>query len=276
MSQYEEEIKKEIKNYLNKEEGYISKITNKITAPVQWATDKMVPVSAITAMTKAFEGGLGLVNDVSQYTYSEKALFNSFAERGYEVSSVKDISELPFEVCDIVAQEFISSNKLIGAFEGAALGIGGLISMAADIPAIMTINFRMLSQIANSYGFDTSTELEKIYLLQIFSLSGAGNQSGKAVAWNQLQKIAVDVAKKKTWKQLEKYSVVIVIKEIAEKLGIRLTKRKLGQLVPVIGAGVGGGLNYLFTRDNGVAALMAYRQRRFDGGDKTLIAGTLN
>ena len=63
----------------------------------------------------------------------------------------------------------------------------------------------------------------------------------------QLVKIAQDVAKKRAWNDLNKYAFVQLIQQIAKALGIRLTKAKLAQFIPVAGAAVGGGFNSYFT-----------------------------
>ena len=77
----------------------------------------------------------------------------------------------------------------------------------------------------------------------------------------QLVKIAQDVAKKKAWKDLEKHAFVKVIQAIAKSIGVRLTKAKLAQIVPVTGALVGGGFNSYFTSKVCDAAFYLYRER---------------
>ena len=64
----------------------------------------------------------------------------------------------------------------------------------------------------------------------------------------QLAKIAADAAKKTTWNTLEGRAFVRIIQQIARALGVRLTKAKLAQGVPIMGAVVGGGFNAYFTR----------------------------
>ena len=77
----------------------------------------------------------------------------------------------------------------------------------------------------------------------------------------QLARIAADAAKKRTWKDIEKAALVSVIREIAKTLGIRLTKAKLAQAVPIMGAAVGGGFNAYYTARVCDAAYHLYRER---------------
>ena len=52
-----------------------------------------------------------------------------------------------------------------------------------------------------------------------------------------------------------------IIQEIAKALGIRLTKAKLAQMIPVMGAAIGGGYNAYFTSKVCETAWYLYRER---------------
>ena len=54
-----------------------------------------------------------------------------------------------------------------------------------------------------------------------------------------MQKLARDA----TWKQLNEHAVARISQRVFERFGYTLTKRKLGEVVPVVGAVIGGGLN---------------------------------
>lgn len=258
-----DDIKNEIDVYINREESFWSSIFSYAGAPAEYLFEKVVPEKLVIVMQTSVAGALGLINDAAQYAYSFDSICKDFKNFGIEVKNLQEIKKSSFEVCDKIAQSFISSNKLIAALQGCGMGLGGLVLMAADIPSIMLINYRMMSQIANSFGYDTTSEVEKVYLLNIISLANA-KQAAKITIWAELNKISIAILRKKTWEKLEEFMLVKVIQKIAKNLGITLTKRKLAQIVPVMGGGVGAGMNYLFTRDNGIAALMTYRQRRLD------------
>jgi len=254
-------IKDEIEKYLSRNEDWLSKISSAINMPFEYVFENVVPEVISNKMQSAFKDALGMINDAAQYAYSSDSIFEEFKIHNMEVHSLEDVKTAPFEICDKIAQSYIQSNKLIAAIEGGGAGLGGLALMAADIPILMTINFRMISQIAGCFGYDAKLEIEKAFILNIFTLA-AVDQEAKFTVWAQLNKISAAIIRKKTWDKLEEFVIVKLIQEVAERLGINLTKRKLGQLIPIIGAGVGAGMNYSFTLDNGIAALMSYRQRR--------------
>ena len=77
----------------------------------------------------------------------------------------------------------------------------------------------------------------------------------------QLLRIAQDVAKKKPWKVLEKHAFVKIIQQISRALGIRITKAKLAQVIPLIGIPVGAGYNAYYTAKVCDAAYYLYQER---------------
>lgn len=263
---YRETVRREIDAWLEESEGkgWVSYISDIVTSPILWVTEKTVPDAVMTAMVKTLRGALSMINDGAQWTYSTAVILESFKQFGHAPKCVEDIRMIPMEDCDRVAQPHITSNKFIAAVEGGGTGLGGFAMMAADLPAIMAINFRMISQIAACYGYDTTLETEKPFVLNVLHLGNATDRGAKTAVMAELARISADVARRKTWEKLEEYAIVRLIEELAEKLGIRLTKRKLGQLIPILGASVGAGMNYVFTHDNGMAAYMAYRKRRLE------------
>jgi hypothetical protein len=132
---------------------------------------------------------------------------------------------------------------------------------AIDIPALITLNLRAIGEYAAYYGFDTSRQEERLFAFNVLGLASSPTDSSKSHAMAQLIKISQDVAKKATWQELEKNAFVKIIQEIAKALGIRLTKAKLAQAIPAIGAAVGGGFNAYFTMKVCDAAYYLYRER---------------
>ena len=90
--------------------------------------------------------------------------------------------------------------------------------------------------------------------------SSVGDAS-KAAAMAQLTKLSADLARKATWKELEKSVFVQMIQQMAKSIGVRLTKAKLSQVIPVVGSLTGGGFNAYYTSKVCNAAYYLYRER---------------
>lgn len=271
----EARIRAEIESWLDEEPGLVSSIGDRLGRPLTGLARRLMPDGLRSALHRAFEQALLRVGDASQFTFTVGSVLEPFHRRGYEVQTLAEIRALPLEVCDTFAGECIRSHRLISALEGGGLGLGGAAMIAADIPALMMINLRMLSQIAHSFGYNTLEGRDRLFLLQILSLASAGAGDGRRQALERLIRTsrqgADDGAMTGKSGQL---ALVKLAQELGEKLALRLAHRKLGQLVPIIGAGIGAGMNYHFTEENGRAALVAYRSRRLDeGSGHNLLSG---
>lgn len=165
------------------------------------------------------------------------------------------------EDIDKVVGWLAAKYKGIALVEGAGTGSIGLPGIAIDIPALIALNLRAIGEYAAYYGFDTTRQEERLFAFNVLGLASSPTDASKALAMAQLVKIAQDIAKKSTWKQLEKSVFVQIIKEISKALGIRLTKAKLAQAIPLMGAAVGGGFNTYFTMKVCDAAFYLYRER---------------
>lgn len=234
-------------------------VTERIDAAKAWLAS-IVPDSVTKPIFDAVRGGLLALHDAADAMTRDEALFADLRKRGYTVSAIPDLRNVPIEVLDDVSSSSMTGGKILAALEGAGTGAGGVAFIAADIPAIMLLNLRFISQIAHTYGFDTRSQEEKTFVLNLLGAASA-DRTAKASFLNNLNRIALDVARNKTWKDLEEHVVVALARKIAEIIGTKLTKKKLAQLIPVVGSAVGAGSNYAYTHDNLEAARMMYRKR---------------
>jgi hypothetical protein len=215
----------------------------------------------------AMEGWMSALHDMSDKFVRKEALVKEVAsdsevtKANLRVEKIEDLRRVPLEILDKISLASLRGGKVLAGGEGVLAGLAGFVGMAVDIPSLMSINLRFINQIANTYGFDImASEEERLFA---FSVLGASNtsQAAKATFLKQLNEIAVAVAQRKTWKHLNKSIIVQVLQQIAKIVGIRLTKKKLTQVVPILGSLAAGGSNYKFTHDNLVAARMMYRKR---------------
>lgn len=121
--------------------------------------------------------------------------------------------------------------------------------------------YALLGSIATYYGFDVSSQEERLFTMNMLALACSPTDASKVAAMAQLVRIARDVAMKRNWKTLEQHAFVQLIQQLAKALGIRVTKAKLAQVIPVAGAVVGAGFNAYFTQKVCEAAYYLYRER---------------
>lgn len=191
---------------------------------------------------------VGVCSDAVLWSVRPEAIFDEFRNDGHiHINHYEDIETLRLEDIDKTVGWLAAKYKGIALAEGAGAGVMGIAGMAIDIPTLITLNLLAIGEYATYYGFDITRQEERLFAFNILGLSSASSTMAKNVAMAQLVKISQQVAKKVVWEELEKQVFVKIIKQIANSLGIRHTKAKLAQTIPIAGAAIGGGYNAYLT-----------------------------
>lgn len=263
LSKYEKAAIKSIHQWKSPEINWFDKPLEIINRPLEKAGALATEVPGVDwVLKKAVSGLVGLLNDFAHWSVRPEAIFKEYRKASYtNVKSLHDIFTLDLEEADGVNGFLAAKYKTLATTEGAAAGYVGLPGIPPDIIALITLNQRAIGEYATYYGFDISSQQERLFGLNILGLASSPNDAAKSIAMAQLVRIAQDVAKKAAWKDLQRHSFVKIIQTIARSLGIRLTKAKLLQIVPLAGAVVGGGFNAYYTSKVCDTAFYLYRER---------------
>ncbi len=262
MSGYESRAIKEIREWKAPHSSWFGKAMSAINWPLSKAADLILgDHSAGQAIKNALQGVVSVCNDAAQWSVRPDAVFEEFRKAGHSIEKSTDIASLDLEDIDKVIGFLAAKYKAAASVEGGATGAAGLPGIAIDIPALVTLNLRAIGEYATYYGFDVDSQRERLWVMNILGYASSPNDSAKQVAMAQLVRIAQDVARRKPWKVLEKQAFVKIVKRIAEAVGIRITKAKMAQMVPAVGAAVGAGFNAYYTSRVCDAAYYLYRER---------------
>jgi|GEM_PF-329909 len=259
LSKYEREVWDEITRWEITPASKWDAVNHGLDA-VKDGLTSMAPEAVVKPIMDAMEGLLVGLRDVAEVAVRDTALIDEVNGLGHGVKVIRDLRRVPLELLDKISGNSVMGGKLVAAMEGAGMGLGGFVLIAADIPALLTIIFRYIRQIAHTYGFATDSEEERVFILNLLG-AGSTDQGAKTAFLHNLNRVAMSVAKNAAWKDLEKNAMVALIRKIAQAIGVRLTKRKLAQLIPVLGVLVGGGANYHYADDVLEAARFMYRKR---------------
>jgi len=262
-SEYEQRALREIHEWKNPELGWFDQAMKTVNWPLDKAGDLVLATPGVGDVIRlSVQGVTSVCNDVAQWSVRPEAIYAEFRSDGHTaISKPADIFALDLEHIDRVVGFLAAKYKAIALVEGAGTGALGLLAIPPDIAALLALTLRAIGEYATYYGFDVSSQQERLFAMNVLGLASSPTDLSKGLAMAQLVRIAQDVAKKRTWKQLEQHTFVQVIQQIAKALGIRLTKAKLAQILPVAGAAVGGGFNAYFTSKVCDAAFYIYRER---------------
>jgi hypothetical protein len=263
ISKYERSAIASIHEWKNPQIGWFGRTMKVINWPLEKAGDLITEVPGVDWVIEKVIGGLvSLLNDLAHWSVRPDAIYEEYRKTGFDnIKTPSDIFSLDLENADRVNGWLGAKYKTLASAEGAGAGYIGLPGIPPDIVALITLNQRAIGEYATYYGFDISSQQERLFALNILGLASSPNDASKQVAMAQLVRIAQDVAKKKVWRELENHSFVRIIQIIARSLSIRLTKAKLAQVVPITGAIVGAGFNAYYTDKVCDAAFYLYRER---------------
>ena len=252
---------------------------------------KKLPGAGLAGKGFAMAGG-GLAKlsaRLGTATLSETALLKAYRKRGIQVASLRELRTIDLEYLDAkvnshhlelrygmaAAVEGAATGAALTAGEiaaifggvagegvGAAPGLGTVATVVTvDAAAVFTLTSRAVAHTALHYGFDPADPLEQIFALGVINAGSAFTQGAKVAAFADLSRLTQALARNAPWIRLNEQVFARVIATFAERFSLRLTKQKLGQLVPFAGIAVGAGLNYSFVSRAQETAYWAYRER---------------
>jgi hypothetical protein len=137
--------------------------------------------------------------------------------------------------------------------EGATLGIGGAITAAPDVVALLWIQSRMVFYIAAAHGYDPTHPMRPAELLALQGVYATPAEArealdvmGKLMAQAMVEKALASRQNDRLHRRLLKY------------LAKRMARRYAGRLIPFIGSPIGAIQNGAVTKDIGRRALAYY------------------
>jgi hypothetical protein len=261
LNDYERGVQREIERWeRGGQDSLFAQALDLAMRPLDWAMDRFVPEGVVNALGEALNAALGTLNDASEWTYDAADLLGKARAQGIEAEAVEDLRDRPLEDLDRLARSLVSQNTIMAALSGGGAGLGGALFVAADIPVLFTVNFRLIQQIGAAYGFPMRGPEFKPLVLAIFNVAASGSREAKSDALRELSVAGAAFAHGSGYKGRPaqgtfREQIGHVPREIAKSLAAR----KLAQMIPVAGAAVGAGVNYWFTDQTAEAALMLFR-----------------
>ena len=254
--------RREIQRWEAQRPGYLTRLGDFALLPAEHAARTLIPARLQDMVARSIYRLLSGLNSAT-YLVSDEDRIRHQVERKYQTCG----DEL--QAADLVAKSCWRKHVAWATGEGGVTGAVGLPGLAADIPALFAVSLRLIQQTGICHGYDVSTPEEREYLmhvLRIGSTSGLKAKMELLVALKPVEDILIKVSWRKmnealARREISRLSLLAAARQLAQKLGVQLTKRKALQLVPGVGAVVGASFNAMFVNDVGRAAYMLYRRR---------------
>jgi len=180
---------------------------------------------------------------------------NASTSNDGEMMTLEQCAKLPLAVMDTTSDQLAASRAALATMQGATTGIGGIFTLAVDIPLILGLSLKIIQEIAISYGFDPKLKEERVFTIKVLQFASADIVGKKAV----LEELAVfdaDHRNQQMFSQLQGWKEVVMV--YRDNFGWK----KLFQIIPVAGILFGAFINRGMLNDVAEAAKMLYRKRR--------------
>jgi hypothetical protein len=244
---------------------------------------------AADAYASAAKGLGNIIGGAASHTVSAESVVKQFQDAGYRVEALDCIHDLDLHDVDSVARlnrvryghsgtaalsgmasaaaitraEVLVAKRTV-AGEGAkkAPGFGVIATaFAADVAGVLGLAARTVASTAQYYGYDPRRPEEKIFMMSVLGLGMAAGTPAKAAAYAELSQLTQLLFRNAAWEKLNEKVLTKIAQQFATKFRVDLTKKKLGQVVPVAGLAVGAVLNFALIDRIAAAANDAYRER---------------
>lgn len=194
-----------------------------------------------------------------QYLTSEQSVFKHFKKefKGDETITIEMVSQLPIQTMSKVSKKISKTKVNVATAQGATTGIGGVYTLAIDIPTVLGISLKTIQEIAICYGYNPREREERLFILKCLQYSSS-NKIGKKTILKELaamnsSKNEIEtnaISKIQGWRE--------VVAAYRENYGIK----KLLQMVPIAGIVIGMQINRSTIKEVAEVGEMLYKKRR--------------
>jgi EcsC protein family len=141
----------------------------------------------------------------------------------------------------------------LARFEGAATGVGGVVTMVPDLVALAWIQSRVVFYIAAAYGYDPRDPMRPAELLVLYDLYESRDDARAAL--DGVGKRLAQAAAEKALRGSDRTALHV---RLVKYLTKRMTRHYAGRFIPLIGAPIAAVQNGNSTRELGRDALTYY------------------
>jgi uncharacterized protein (DUF697 family) len=264
LNENERSVRRDIEAWQHAESSVVTQAMNWAMRPVDWAVERTAGPETINRVSEKIQEVLSALSDASEWTYESQDILETAHEMGLPAETESDLRSQPIDDLDRLARKQFRQNTLLAALEGGGAGMGGALFIAADIPLLFTINFRLIQQIGACYGFPMRGPMFRPLVLSIFNVAASGGREARNEALREVSVAAAAFANDLDYKGRVSGTFRDQNRHVPREIAKALVSRKVGQTVPFAGAAIGAGVNYWFTNETAWAAFMCFRAMYLD------------
>jgi len=255
---YDFEAISEIEEVKNPRVRWLSNFANQTHEPIDKIGGALFETEVGGWLGGALATVLRAMHDTVTWTVREDAILQKFVDADHPIETFEQVSSLALENVDDVVGKLARKYRIAATMEGALVGATGFAGMLADIPLVLSIALRGITEFAAYYGFYPFNEAEKRYALEL--LSAAASPTLKS----RQESLALLDDRAPHWSSGSDKDAVFaaqVVERLLEGILSRMARGKVAQTIPLVGALIGGGFNRWFVAQVMSLAEALYRER---------------
>ncbi|MCY7482251.1 MULTISPECIES: EcsC family protein [Bacillus] len=232
-----------------------------------WEKLSRLPFQMLDKLTPAFiQKKIGVLLDEmghyiqsgGAYLTSEKGIIHQFQKKceGESIQRIEDIGKAPIELMDAISEHMGKNRTNLATVQGATTGVGGMFTLAADIPAVLGLSLKTLQDIAVTYGYDPKNKEERVFIIKCLQLNSA-DVVGKKSILKELKSYHASEGKHENM-----ISQIQGWREVVYNYRDSFGWKKLFQLVPIAGILFGAVSNRSQLKGIAETGMVQYRKRR--------------
>lgn len=232
-----------------------------------WEKLSRLPFQMLDKLTPAFiQKKIGVLLDEmghyiqsgGVYLTSEKGIIHQFQKKCADesIQRIEDIESAPIEIMDAISDQMGKNRTNLATVQGATTGVGGMFTLAADIPAVLGLSLKTLQDIAVTYGYDPKNKEERVFIIKCLQLNSA-DVVGKKSILKELKSYHASEGKHENM-----ISQIQGWREVVYNYRDSFGWKKLFQLVPIAGILFGAASNRSQLKGIAETGIMQYRKRR--------------
>jgi hypothetical protein len=260
--EYERRALEEIDELKNPEPSRLGSALDAIHKPVARAADTVLDSDVGKAVSTGVQGLMDALSREASWSVRREVIYERFRSSGHpDVHEGRDIHRLDLRDVDETVSHLAAKSESLAFVEGAGTGTLGLAGTAIDVPGLVVIALRAVSEYATYYGFDPTSDDEKAFVLMLLAAVSAPTVEERQAAMTELTRVSLLLAGGDSRAESRRLFGMQMVTKVANTLVSRLVKAKMVQIVPVVGAGIAAAFNAWFVRTVTQAALQLYRER---------------
>lgn len=193
-----------------------------------------------------------------KYLINESAMIQKInnASSHHNIETIEDIRIMPIADMMTISDKLKNERIKLATVQGASTGIGGIFTLAIDIPFILGLALKTLQEIAIIHGYNPNTKQERVFIVKCLQFASSDIVGKEAI----LKELSIMNENKNTSEDM--------ISQLKGWQEVYLTYRehygwkKLFQAVPIAGIVFGAYANKSMIQDITEAGIMLYRKRR--------------